>query len=194
MAAPSQVDYLTLARAALRESRRSDEAEDLLQTVLLAAVEQGRTDLTVEDNRRWVAGALRKRARFDARTAVRRKRREANSTTLHPQPSPDPNADTSDFVRTLPQSLKVTTLLALTGHTRAEMGWLLGVSDATLRQRLAQVKKRWREGDNGTVADHPGLDSSLDWRIRQSLLPRTRDAVLGSHDPDGHLFVVPGHV
>ena len=56
-------------------ARRADEAEDLLQTILLAAVEAGRADLSCPDNRRWLQGALRKRAAFDARSAVRRRQR-----------------------------------------------------------------------------------------------------------------------
>ncbi|MGF7006351.1 hypothetical protein [Aminobacter sp. BE322] len=65
-----------LLRQARRASRRADEAEDLLQTVLVAAVEAGRTDLNKPENRRWLEGALRHGAAFDARTAIRRRRRE----------------------------------------------------------------------------------------------------------------------
>ncbi|WP_432286290.1 hypothetical protein SLT36_05910 [Aminobacter sp. BA135] len=44
--------YAELLRKARRATRRADEAEDLLQTVLVAAVEAGRTDLSNVENRR----------------------------------------------------------------------------------------------------------------------------------------------
>ena len=60
-------------------ARRRDEAEDLLQVILLAAVEAGRTDLSSSENRRWLFGALKKRAVFEERSAVRRQKRDASS-------------------------------------------------------------------------------------------------------------------
>ena len=68
--------YVELLRQAQRASRRPDEAEDLLQAVLLSAIEAGRCDLSCPDNRRWLQGAIRKRAAFEARSAIRRRQRE----------------------------------------------------------------------------------------------------------------------
>ena len=53
--------YVELLRQARRLTRRADEAEDLLQTILLSAVEAGRSDLSSLENRRWLRGALRRR-------------------------------------------------------------------------------------------------------------------------------------
>jgi DNA-directed RNA polymerase specialized sigma24 family protein len=182
--------YSELLRSARRATRRPDEAEDLLQTVLLAAVEAGRADLNCAGNRRWLSGALRKRALFDARSAVRRKSREAS---VDFREDAETGSDALSFVRTLPPGLQATALLALTGHTREEIVWLLRISDAALRQRIAQVRKRWRDANGTGVAELPGLNGHLAFgRIRRSLLKSVRrdHAMLASHDPDGHLFVL----
>lgn len=184
--------YLDLLRFARRVSKRLDEAEDLLQTVLLTAVEEGRADMSCADNRRWLIGALRKRALFEARSAVRRRNREATATWMGDYRSENAILVT-DFARGLPQRLRTTALLALTGHTKAEISWLLNISDTALRQRFVQIKRRWRDAEGGCVAGFPGLTGTLAFgRIRRALLQiaRHKDVVLASHDPDGNLFVV----
>lgn len=184
--------YLDLLRQAQRAARRADEAEDLLQTILLSAVEAGRADLACPDNRRWLAGALRKRAAFDARSAMRRRSREDRWAT-HQTMTSEHDVLPSAFLASLPTSLRTTALLALTGHTRQEIAWLLRLADTALRQRIAEIRRRWRAGGHGTLDDMPGLAAGLAFgRIRQALLaPVLRQgAVLASHDPDGHLFVV----
>ena len=67
---------------ARRVARGRPEAEDLFQTVWLAAVEAGRGNLSCAANRRWFVGALRRRALFDARTAVRRRTREQRAALM----------------------------------------------------------------------------------------------------------------
>lgn len=192
---PSYTELLLYAR---KVARHIDEAEDLLQAILLAAVEAGRTDLSCSDNRRWLFGALRKRAAFDARSAVRRQKREASSTLTPPeesteQPQGDREEPSSEFVQTLPPSLRSAALLALAGHTKAEIAWLLRISDTALRQRIAQIKRRWRQFDGKHVTGLSNLKGELAFgQIRQALLQMARsgNAILASHDPDGHLFVV----
>lgn len=184
--------YIEFLRHARRVARRADEAEDLLQSVLLAALEAGRTDLSLSDNRRWLVGALRKRALFDARSAIRRRRREA-SVVVAEHGAGDGEFHPRRFVDALSPSLRTTALLALTGHTRQEIAWLLRISDATLRQRFTQIKRRWRHFDGGNLTGFPGLDGSLAFgRIRQALLKsiQGQHRVLASHDPDGHLFII----
>ncbi|MEE9320218.1 MAG: hypothetical protein V3U76_07235 [Granulosicoccus sp.] len=173
-------------------TKRANEAEDLLQSVLLVAVEANRADMTCVANRRWLIGALRKRALFDARSAIRRRHREnlfavsaSSSRLADPLPA--------HFVATLPPCLRTTALLALTGHTKAEVSYLLRISDSTLRQRIAQIRKRWRRIDGHDFAEIPGLCGTLPFgQIRRALLGPVRSdrALLASHDPDGHLFVV----
>ncbi|MEL7400688.1 MAG: transcriptional regulator [Pseudomonadota bacterium] len=197
---PSYTELLLYARKA---ARHIDEAEDLLQAILLAAVEAGRTDLSCSENRRWLFGALKKRAAFDARSAVRRQKRETSATLTPPeesaeQPQANHEEPTSEFVQTLPPSLRSAALLALTGHTKAEIAWLLRISDTALRQRIAQIKRRWRQFDGSALSGLSTLKGELAFgQIRQALLQMTRcselihtHAILASHDPDGHLFVV----
>ncbi|MBR2689832.1 MAG: transcriptional regulator [Aquamicrobium sp.] len=184
--------YVELLRQAQRVSRRADEAEDLLQAVLLSAIEAGRSDLSCPDNRRWLQGAIRKRAAFEARSAIRRRQRETRW-----QAEPEASATRGDmpntFVATLPAALRTTALLALTGHTRREIAWLLRLSDPALRQRIAEIRRRWRDIGGDRLEEIPGLDGLLHFgSIRRALLgPSRRDGVLlASHDPDGHLFLV----
>ncbi len=176
-------------------TRRADEAEDLLQTILLAAVEAGRHDLSCPDNRRWLQGALRKRAAFDARSAVRRRQREAHWSERDAGQA-EPTGFPLRFVASLPPSLRTTALLALTGHTRHEIVWLQRLSGTAFRQRLAEIRRRWHAFGGGEIAGVPGLAGSLEFgRIRQSLLAairHRRPAILASHDPDGHLFAIGG--
>lgn len=184
--------YAELLRKAWRATRRADEAEDLLQTVLVAAVEAGRTDLSKIENRRWLEGALRRRAAFDARSAVRRRKREAPFAVGSYEPTSHETVPVR-FVATLPPSLRTTTLLALTGHTRQEIAWLQRLADPALRQRIAEIRKRWLAFGGGPVGEIPGLTGALAFgSIRRSLLAMTRQpgALLASHDPDGHLFVI----
>lgn len=187
-----KLSYIQFLRYARQVSRRADEAEDLLQIVLLAAIEAGRTDMTCPANRRWLTGALRKRALFDARCAVRRRRRET-SATFTESSSRESESLPTGFVATLSPSLRTTALLALTGHSKAEISYLLRVSDSALRQRITQIRKRWRSIGGHDFAEIPGLSGTLPYgRIRRALLKPVRHerAVLASHDPDGHLFVV----
>ena len=184
--------YADLLRHARRASRRADEAEDLLQSVLVAAVEAGRTDLSKPENRRWLEGAIRHRAAFDARSAMRRRRREQPFAVTSCEPA-DRQALPLRFIDTLPAGLRTTALLALTGHTRREIAWLQRLADTALRQRISEIRRRWRAFDGGTIEDLPGLSGPLAFgRIRRSLLEAARQqgALLASHDPDGHLFVI----
>ena len=184
--------YADLLRYAYKVTLRTDEAEDLLQTALLAAIEAGRADMTCINNRRWLIGAIRNRAAFDARSAVRRRAREATVSYLDNSQSGN-SVSTTEFVRTLPPSLKTTALLALTGHTKAELAWLLRVSDPTLRQRIVQIKRRWRNFDGRHVSELSGLRDRLAFgQIRKALLkaPCHDNTVLARHDPDGRLFMV----
>lgn len=187
--------YLTLLRYARTHSRREADAEDLLQTALVAALEAKRGDMDRGDNRRWLAGVLRRRALHEARTAARRRRREhdyhvareAGRVAAAPHEHP---------ALALPPALRTTALLALTGHTRPEIAWLLDLSDATLRKRISDIGRRLK-ADGHEVEGLTGLKGDLAFGlIRQALMRRVREpgAMLGSHDPDGNLFVVTSRI
>jgi hypothetical protein len=187
---PSIVSQL-LAEAQ-RAARRQPEAEDLFQTVWLAAVEAGRGDLSCAANRRWFVGALRKRALFDARTAVRRRTREQSSAVMSAHSGQSAEVPVW-FVERLPPKLRTTALLVLTGHSKREILWLLRMNEPALRQRIADIRRRWRAEGGGSLDGASGLSGPLDFGIiRRALLPPAQSpgVVLASHDPDGHLFVV----
>lgn len=185
-----------MLKHAQRFTKRADEAEDLLQNVLLAAIEAGRSDLTDPANRRWMVGALRRRALFEARSAGRRKSREASYFSELEQSDATTEKTNSlplNFASKLPKSLRTTTLLVLTGHSKQEIMYLLHISDTAFRQRIRSVKRKWVEADGGSIEDYSGLDSSLPLGlIRQALLKpaKSEDVHLASHDPDGNLFLV----
>ena len=184
--------YSQLLREARRAARRGPEAEDLLQTVWLAAIEAGRGDLSCPANRRWFVGALRRRALFDARTAVRRRAREGKAALTDPDALPGAEVP-SRFLERLPPRLRTTALLVLTGHSKRELLWLLRMKEPALRQRVADIRRRWRAEGGGSLEGVCGLGGALDFGlIRRALLAPVRraGAVLASHDPDGHLFVL----
>lgn len=185
--------YIEFLQYANKIAVHTDEAEDLLQTALLAAIEADRSDMSNIANRKWLVGVIRNQSAFYARSAVRRKKREASTSYLNNSlVESTSTVPTRNFVNTLPSRLKITALLALTGHTKTEISWLLKVSDSALRQRIVQIKRRWGEFDGDHVSELNSLKGELDFgRIRQSLLkmPFRSSETLASHDPDGHLFM-----
>lgn len=96
------------------------------------------------------------------------------------------------FVERLPPKLRTTALLVLAGHSKREILWLLRMNEPALRQRIADIRRRWRAEGGGSLDGVSGLSGPLNFGIiRRALLPPTRSpgVVLASHDPDGHLFV-----
>lgn len=186
--------YAELVALARRHARRSAEAEDIVQEVLIAAVEAGRDDFSQPANRRWMAGAIRRRAAFDARSAARRREREARW-----QAERQPDGDRQDteslagILGQLPKSLRVVAALAVSGHSRIEIAYLLGLNDTALRQRIRALKVAL--GKKGVVmpAEMIGLNLDLAYgAIRQALAPalRRHGGAFATHDPDGHILVV----
>jgi len=96
------------------------------------------------------------------------------------------------FVERLPPKLRITSMLVLTGHNKHEILWLLRMNEPALRQRIADIRRRWRAEGGGSLDGVSGLSGPLNFGIiRRALLPPARNpgVVLASHDPDGHLFV-----
>jgi DNA-directed RNA polymerase specialized sigma24 family protein len=177
---------LTLAR---RHTRRRDEAEDLVQAACMAALTSGRRDFGDERVMAWLAGTLRNLGAMQARFAARRRLREGEyarraALAAADWPIPDPAG--------LPPALARTARLISAGCTRAELRWLLGISDAALRQRLTALRRVARPADapppstvlpQGTVRPH-----------LLAAMKRLPSAHLGSHDPDGYSFSIrPSH-
>ena len=177
-----------LGAVARRHAGQPDEAEDLVQLACLAAVEAGRTDFESEETQKWLRGVIRNQARQVARTSVRRRERETGWQHVSDVPAGLTDRDAISLGG-LSSSLRVTALLALNGATRAEIGWLLGLSDTALRQRISQLKR--------IIETSPDVDLTLDevlpyGAMRQRMRARLarRGGFLASHDPDGHFFVL----
>ena len=171
------------------------DAEDVVQEALLAAVRAGRTDLADAETGRWLAGVVRNQARMHARGSARRRNREAAWVAFGSDvvPIPEPNQSSDRILSRLPPGLRIVALLALTGHSRREIAWLLRLEDAALRQRVAQLRSRFAAAGLGLPSGMPGLSLDLAYgRIRDALRPllARQGGVLASHDPDGHLFAL----
>ncbi|MAN75442.1 MAG: transcriptional regulator [Henriciella sp.] len=173
--------------AARRHAGRRDEADDLVQAACLAAVEAGRTDFTSPETQAWLRGVLRNKARMTSRGALRQRARETRWANERGDGAGSEGAGPD--LTALPRSLRVTALLSLNGATRAEIGWLLGLSDAALRQRISQLKR--------AIDRAPDVDLTLQGALPFGVMRRTmlerfgkRDGFLASHDPDGHFFVL----
>ena len=190
---PSQYPQLcALARRLLADA---SEVEDVVQEAYLAAFEVGRVDFETQETRQWLVGTVRNKARMAARTKRRRQNRETLWASEHSQlEAPDPT-DMAAWLGRLTPALKAVALLALSGHSRREIQYLLRLSDTSLRQRIVVLKQQARRQQLTIPVDLPGLLPGLAYgRIRQALLSKLfyRGGALASHDPDGHLFVIRG--
>jgi RNA polymerase sigma-70 factor (ECF subfamily) len=189
VASISADDYQQMLALARRHSRVASEAEDLLQEAMLVATEQGRLDLLGAD-RPWLVGVLANLARHIARSAVRRKRREEQPRPGATEPQPVPDAA---FLRTLPHSARTLAVLAINGMTPDEIRHVLQLSEVAYRQRLSVVRRAWRASRPAPASPAQALaEPDLDFGvIRQALLdPVRRKGTLGTHDPDGNLFLL----
>ncbi len=184
--------YRELLRIARRHARHAPEAEDLLQDALLEAVRSGRSDLAETANRRWLAGVIRNRAAMLARSAIRRKQRETLWLADREPPVGSAADPLTELLLGLSPGLKAVAALALSGHSRREIGYLLRVDDATLRQRIVALKRQLQARGVPMPGLTPGLSLDLSYgRIREALLPKLlrEGGLFASHDPDGHLIV-----
>ena len=201
-----------LRAAAARASRVPHESDDLLQDALLEAVRAGRTDLTQSVHVRWLFGTLAKLGAMRARSAARRRVRETawsadRAASEHNDASPTPlgwwgeDVALRTWLETLPPSLRAVARLALSGHDRREIAWLLGLNDTTLRQRIATLRRRLPTGVDARptlvdvgAAGAPASSLALPLGLmRRALLPVVvAQQATGAHDPDGHLLVLAG--
>lgn len=185
--------YAELVALARRHARRSDEAEDIVQEILIAAVKAGRDDFSRPADRRWMAGAIRRRAAFDARSAARRREREVRwQAERAPEALPMEGEALGAILADLPKSLRVMAALALSGHSRAEIAYLLDLPDTALRQRVRALKLALNKKGVAMPTEMVGLNLDLAYgAIRQALTPalRRHGGMFATHDPDGHIFL-----
>lgn len=186
--------YRDIVRAARRYVRRREDAVDLAHDVIVAALRAGVDDWDAPSRRAWIAGALRRHAAFVARTEIRRRRRELWSATAQ-MDAPSMFCWSAGFLDSLARSVRQVAVLLTAGMTRREATYVLGISDAAFRQRIAALRRAARES-SVTLIDTGARKCTLDLavgRLRRWLLHSVRrdpDSLLGTHDPDGHLLVI----
>jgi DNA-directed RNA polymerase specialized sigma24 family protein len=189
--------YRRLRVEARRHARRAADADDLVQDALLIALEQGRDDPA------WLSGVLRNQAAMQARSAIRRRRREtavavdidviAHASELEP-----PSA--SALLQRLPPAARRVAVLALHGLNAEEIRWILGLSATAFRQRLTSIRKTLGALPPSQRAEAMALayvrDPARTADLQFGLVRRALKAALGgadgiaTHDADGHLIVL----
>lgn len=194
----THVTLQALRRIARRASPVAHEAEDLVQDVLVFALVEKR-NCADPAFLPWAAGAIRNHARFVARTSGRRRRREQ----AFPAPT---DADRDElprfpaaFLASLPRAQRLVARLIDLGMDRREIGHLLGLSDVALRQRLAGLKRAWRQfaGDRDPPPQVPAAPPDGLARRALKVGPwSARQRAFAIRDPDGVpiFFVASGHV
>lgn len=182
-------------RRLARQIGRAADADDLLQDALIEAIRHDRVDLSRADNRAWLIGVMRNKAKMAARGQMRRLGRDGRWLTDSPQPEETTPTNVADVLDGLPPSLRSVAALALAGQTRREIAYLLALTDTALRQRLSALRRELGSRGVAMPAGLPGLGGTLDYgRIRDALLPMLlrQGGMIAAHDPDGHLFVIRG--
>ena len=190
-------EYRRLRGRARRHTRRAQDADDLVQDVLVAALEAGRFDAP------WLEGVMRNQATLAARGAMRRRRREAErGVTGEPAPPTDLPAVNMQVLDRLPPAARSVAVLALHGLGPEEIRWILGLTPAALRQRLTRVRRQLGELPASLRAEALALayvrDPARSVDLQFGLVRRALKAALqaraglGTHDADGHLIVIRG--
>lgn len=179
--------------AIARREGGAHQAEDIVQDALVIAVEAGRLDITDPETGRWLRGVVRNRTRMSLRGEGRRMARDRAYLQIAPGGETPDGLPLSAVMQGLPPALRGLAALALTGHTRREIAYLLNLTDTALRQRVSALKRVLRSRRLVTPSELIGLNLDLNYgRIRDALLPelQRQGGSFASHDPDGHLFVV----
>ncbi|MEL1265579.1 sigma-70 family RNA polymerase sigma factor [Pseudoxanthomonas putridarboris] len=201
--------YRQLRAQALRLCRRAEDAEDLVQDTLMAALAAGRCDLP------WLSGVLRRQAAFAARTAARRRQREARASA---DSEDDSVADSASgdaathaqvrapaWMEALPPAARRVAVLALHGLSADEIRWILRIEPAAFRQRLTTIRKALAVQPGDVRAESialaylrdPARSVDLPFGLaRRALMAAMRVGEgLGTHDADGHLILIdaPAH-
>jgi DNA-directed RNA polymerase specialized sigma24 family protein len=168
-----------------RHSRVAHEVEDLAHDVIVSALRRGAA-LDGDGFLRMAGGAARRHGAFLARTAGRRRAREASATVVQVQ------GESQDVVGAAPLSalspaLRTTLHLMLLGLEKGELRAALGLSDAALRKRFQALRAH-------APLVRPALTlpvrTPVMLQVRRSqiaLLPRLAlPRVVATTDPDGH--------
>jgi DNA-directed RNA polymerase specialized sigma24 family protein len=189
--------YRDLRAQARRLTRSASDADDLVQDVLIAALQAGRSEPA------WLSGVLQRQAAMTVRSIVRRRRREQRVMQ-----DADPGAACGslptpayDFLaRRLPPAARRVALLALHGLDADEIRWILGLTPAAFRQRLTSIRRTLGALPpalrNEALALAYVRDPARTVELQFGLVRRALKAALlggpglATHDADGHLLVI----
>lgn len=192
---PPPFDELnSLAR---KYSRRKEEADDLVQDLLLEAVRKEK-DFTEGHFLPWAHGFLKNRAAFIARTEGRRRKREKTVQQKKDDQEQYRPAFPESFIGRLSPSLRITARLINCGLNQKEIEYLLGIVNQTLRQRFSQLRKQWTVylevtgsgPEYSSASVHDPFDIGLLRRSLRNSFHGNPEKMVGTFDPDGHLFIV----
>ncbi len=191
--------FRRLRSRARRYAHRAQDADDLVQDVLVAALEAGRFDEP------WLAGVMRNQAAFAVRGAIRRRRREASvgapdEAAESAEGTITPQVNALEVLAALPPASRRVAVLALHGLGPGEIRWILGLTPAALRQRLSRIRRQLGELPAPLRAEALALayvrDPARSADLQFGLIRRALKAALhghagiGTHDADGHLIVI----
>ena len=193
--------YRKLLSRARRHSRRAQDADDLVQDTLIAALAANRFDES------WLEGVMRNQAALAARGVLRRRGRESAvvigvgaDCAAGPECGSPPGADS--VLAALPPAARRVAVLALHGLAPDEICWILGLTPATFRQRLTRIRRQLGEFPPALRAEALALayvrDPARSVDLQFGLVRRALKAALngeaglGTHDADGHLIVIRG--
>jgi RNA polymerase sigma-70 factor (ECF subfamily) len=191
--------YGELVRVAAAVARTRHEAGDLVQSILLDAIERGISDFSAPERSAWLHGALRRHAAFTARTAGRARRREArwlHATTAQGEPSESSLAPwrfAQELLERLPESLRTVAVLASADLQPQEIRSVLRLTDAAFRKRLSMLRRAVREASLAGVAVVTAASEAFALGDRRAaliaVLRRHSGWAMATHDPDGHALI-----
>ena len=195
--------YGELVRIAASVGRTRHEARDLVQSVLLDAIERGISDWGAPERRAWLHGALRRRAAFIARTAGRARRRDGQWLDAATQRAAAeslraPWRFSHELLARLPASLRTLAVLASADLQPQEIRSALRLTDTALRKRLSMLRRAVREASLAGVAVVTTASEAFALGDRRAALiaalRRQPGWAIATHDPDGHplIFSIAG--
>lgn len=189
--------YRELQAQAARLSRTVADADDLVQDTLLVALQAGRKEPA------WLHGVMGNLAMMQARSAGRRRKREAVAANHQVDVMPVEAACRAPshlpWLMQLPASARRVAVLALHGLSAQEIQWLLDIAPTAFRQRLSRIRRHLQTLSPELQAESAALAAAHDPHrsvelqfglVRRALKAAMAGHGVGTHDMDGHLLVL----
>jgi RNA polymerase sigma-70 factor (ECF subfamily) len=182
--------YAEILEHARRVTRSLEEARDVAQESLIAALARGFHDWAAPARRAWLIGVVRKRAAMLARTEGRRRRREQSS--LGGEAHAGAWRWQPRFLDSLAPSLRAVATLANADMGASEIRWVLELSETALRQRLTALRRALRAEPEPPVLPVSEPPAGFGPQ-RAQLLANLRlhpARAIATRDPDGHSILL----